>query len=107
LIKLSLAPDCIDETRTFRVIHPFHPLRGQEFLLATYRHNWSEDRVYFHDHCGNLTSLPAAWTDILPPDPFVVMSAGRAAFRVTDLLELISFLEQFHAGVPENEKDKV
>jgi transposase len=30
------------------VTHPFHPLHGREFSLVTYRHNWGENRVYFH-----------------------------------------------------------
>lgn len=54
----------------------------------TYRNNWGEQRVYFHDAEGRLTALPAAWTDVFSPDPFVVISAGRSAFRATDLLEL-------------------
>jgi hypothetical protein len=55
---------------------------------VTYRNNWGEQRVYFHDADGRLTALPAAWTDVFSPDPFVVISAGRSAFRVNDLLEL-------------------
>ncbi len=54
----------------------------------TYRNNWGEQRVYFHDAEGRLTALPAAWTDLFSPDPFAVISAGRSAFRATDLLEL-------------------
>lgn len=54
----------------------------------TYRHNWGEQRVYFHDAEGRLVALPAAWTDVFSPDPFVAISAGRSSFRVTDLLEL-------------------
>lgn len=54
----------------------------------TYRNNWGEQRVYFHDAEGRLTALPAAWTDVFSPDPFAVISAGRSAFRPTDLLEL-------------------
>jgi hypothetical protein len=59
---------------------------------VTYRNNWGEQRVYFHDAEGRLTALPAAWTDIFSPDPFAVISAGRSAFRVTDLLELIQLI---------------
>jgi Family of unknown function (DUF5372) len=55
---------------------------------VTFRNNWGEQRVYFHDAEGRLTALPAAWTDVFSPDPFVVISAGRSAFRVNDLLEI-------------------
>jgi hypothetical protein len=55
---------------------------------VTFRNNWGEQRVYFHDAEGRLTALPAAWTYVFSPDPFAVISAGRSAFRATDLLEL-------------------
>jgi hypothetical protein len=42
---------------------------------VTYRGNWGDERVYFHDDTGRLVSLPAAWTDLFPSDPFVVLSA--------------------------------
>ena len=46
----------------------------------TYRHNWGERRrFYFHDAEGRLAAVPAAWTDVFSPDPFVVISAGRSA----------------------------
>ena len=52
------------------------------------RHNWAEARAYYHDASGALRSLSLEWTDLAPGDPFVEMSADRALFRVTDLLEL-------------------
>ncbi len=33
------------------------------------------------------------WTDLVAEDPFVVASAGRAYFRVQDLLELSALIE--------------
>ena len=72
--------------------HPFHPLCGREFELVTYRQNWGEDRVYFHDDQGQLRALSAGWTSLGADDPFVVISAGRSAFRTVDLLELAGLL---------------
>ena len=68
--------------------HPFHPLRGREYDLIDYRHFWSEDRVVYVDETGEARSLPARWTSAVAEDPAVVVSAGRAHFRVADLLEL-------------------
>ena len=79
---------------TFEVIHPHHPLRGQKFKLVTYRHNWGEDRVYFHDSSGVLRSIPACWTTVLPGDPFAVLAAGRCLFRYDDLLKLADLVEK-------------
>jgi hypothetical protein len=75
-----------------RVTHPFHPLCGQTFEFVARRNNWGEDRVCFHDERGELKSLPAAWTDVVEPDPFVVVAAGRSPFRVEDLLALANLL---------------
>jgi len=74
------------------VTHRFHPLFGREFDLLIYRHNWGEDRVYFHDETGRLRSLPAAWTSAAAEDPFVAMAAGRSTFRIEDLRQLIELL---------------
>jgi hypothetical protein len=83
------------------VTHPFHPLYGKSFRLVTYRFNWGEDRVYFHDEDARLRSLPASWTSAVPPDPFVVVAAGRSAFRVGDLLELAKLLTQLAEATPD------
>ena len=80
--------------------HPFHPLCGREFDLVTYRQNWGEDRVYFQDDQGRLRALSAGWTSIGPDDPFVVVAAGRAAFRTADLLELAALLDGLQEDPP-------
>lgn len=82
-----------------RVTHPFHPLAGQEFDLVVRKHNWAEDRVSFFVG-DELRSVPAGWTDVDPPDPFVVIAAGRSAFRVEDLLSLATLLDGLRPGKP-------
>ncbi len=73
--------------------HPFHPFFGREFDLVTYRQNWGEDRVYFHDDQGQLRTLSAGRTSLGADDPFVAVSANRSAFRAVDLLELAGLLQ--------------
>lgn len=41
---------------------------------------------------GRTRSLPAGWTNIAPIDPFVSVAAGRAMFRLEDLLALTALL---------------
>jgi hypothetical protein len=65
---------------------------------VTYRHNWGEHRVYFHDAAGRLVSLPAQWTSLFPLDPFVAIAAGRSPFRVQDLLELSHLVARIQQG---------
>ncbi len=59
----------------------------------TYRQNWGEDRVYFHDDAGQLVALPARWTSVFPTDPFAALSAGRAPFCFAQLLELARMIQ--------------
>jgi hypothetical protein len=94
----STAPDLNVEQQRFRVTHPFHPWFGREFKLVTYRLNWGEDRVYFHDDAGELTALPARWTNVFPPDPFAVLSAGRSPFCFAQLLELARMIRHADQG---------
>jgi len=75
-----------------RVIHPFHPLAGREFDLVVRKNNWAEDRVFFFADDGQLRSIPAGFTDVDPPDPFVAVAGGRSSLRVEDLLALADLL---------------
>jgi hypothetical protein len=78
----------------FRIIHPFHPLRGAEYELVTRKRTWGEDRVFYYDPKGKLKSLFANVTDVVTTDAFDRISAGRSSFRVDDLLELRSLVDR-------------
>ena len=67
----------------------------------TFRQNWGEDRVWFHDNDGSLRSVPTSWTDAAPMNVFVVVAAGRSLFRVADLLELTQRIQASNAEQPE------
>lgn len=89
----STTPDNTDGDLVFTVTHPFHPLVGHQFPLIAQRLAWGEPRVFFHDPTtGHLRSLPTAWTNVAPPDPFVVLAAGRAILRFTDMQRLLHLL---------------
>jgi hypothetical protein len=55
------------------------------------------DRVFYFDGNGTQRSFPTSLTDVLPPDAFIEASAGRAPFRLSDLLELRERLDR-HAA---------
>ena len=78
--------------------HRFHPLSGRTFEFVNRRKNWQSDRVYFFDDTGELACLPAEWTDVVPGDRFVVVSAGRSPFRAADLLELAELIRELCQG---------
>ena len=81
------------------ITHVFHPYCGLTFPLVTLRLAWGEQRVTFRDKSGHLCSVPARWTDAIPPDPVVVISAGRAAFRLGDLSELARIVADIRKGL--------
>ena len=76
-----------------RVTHPFHPLRGREFVFLAVRQTWSEDRVFVLDENSRQCSFPVGWTDAVEPDVFVSFAAGRSPFRVDDLLALARLID--------------
>jgi hypothetical protein len=90
-----------------RVTHRFHPLFGRSFEFVNRRKSWQSDRVYFFGDAGELACLPAEWTDMVPGDLFVAVSAGRSPFRTADLLELAELIGELRQGagsVPDDVK---
>ena len=79
--------------QVFRITHPFHPLYDQTFELVQVRSNWGTNHVYYVNTDEQLKSLPIGWTSLAAPDPFVTMAAGRATFRLTDLLALVRLIQ--------------
>ena len=80
------------------MVHPFHPWLGRDFEFVQRRNTWGGDRVFFRLPGGDLVSLPAAWTDAVAPDPFVVQAGGRAPFRTADLLAAAELAARLGSG---------
>jgi hypothetical protein len=63
--------------------------------MVGFAHTWGEHRVFFSKPGQTrIRSLPATWTDVVAPDPFMVVSVGRAHFRPADLLQLAALLRE-------------
>jgi hypothetical protein len=90
----STTSDRTHSPQLFHIIHPFHPLYGETFELVQIRSNWGEERAYYVDAHEQLKTLPLGWTSLAAPDPFVTMAAGRAAFRLVDLLALVHLIRE-------------
>jgi hypothetical protein len=69
-------------------------LTGQSFELVSRSQHWGEERVIYRAADGTLPSIAVTLTDFAPPDAFCRISAGRAAFRMVDLLALSALLGQ-------------
>ncbi len=74
---------------------------GQQFEILSCRHNWGEYRVTFYQTPERVRALPASWTSLVPPDPDVILAAGRAAFRVAELLQLAHLIDRIEEGYKE------
>ena len=81
----------------FYVTHPYHPLCGQTFELAAQNKEFGEDRVFYRDADGRMRYLPARWTSMAAPDPFVIAAAGRTYFRLEDLIRVAELIKDLRA----------
>ena len=91
---LTTTPDGPDDDVIFTVTHPFHPLAGQRFTALMQRVAYGEPRVFYLDPATTqVRSLPLAWTDLAPPDPFRLVAGDRALLRLTDLRALAALVQ--------------
>ena len=49
----------------------------------------------YYDQQARLRSMPASWTDVVVPDTFAEVAAGRSWFRTDDLAELVEVAASF------------
>ncbi len=75
-----------------RVTHPFHPLSGRQLVCVGERHNFYGTRLLLRVDEDRVCSMPRQWTDIVAPDPEVVIGEGRALVRVADLVGLAALV---------------
>jgi Family of unknown function (DUF5372) len=58
------------------------------------RYNGSGKRLLLQVDDQTVCSVPPQWTDLVAPDPEIVMGEQRALFRVADLVELAQLVER-------------
>jgi len=95
LSTMSTAPDGHNQVQYCTIVHSFHPLYSKKIQIVSLKQNWGEDRVFYRQEDGRITSIPACWTSIYEPHPFNVISKGRSVFRFQELLELTRLIEDF------------
>jgi len=72
-------------------------LRDQTFELAAQNTVFGEDRVFYRNPGGDMRFLPTRWTSLAAPDPFVIAAAGKAYFRLEDLIRLAEQIKELRA----------
>jgi len=83
-----------NETRRFRITHPFHPYRDREFDLIEQQGISVHSILLFQDEAGYLQRIPAVWTDLVEGDVFGEVAAGRSALHADCLWPLAELLQQ-------------
>ncbi|MEP6508883.1 MAG: DUF5372 family protein, partial [Gemmatimonadales bacterium] len=86
----------ITATGLVRITHPFHPLSGEQFACAGERYNRYGRRLLLRVDDVTVCSVPPQWTDLVAPDPEIVIGEYRALFCLADLLELERLVDQLH-----------
>jgi hypothetical protein len=77
-----------------RITHPFHPFSGRQFACVGERYNRYGMSLLLQIDDESICSVPPQWTDVVAPDPEIVMGGQRALFRVVDLLELARLVDR-------------
>jgi hypothetical protein len=80
--------------RLVRITHPFHPLSGREVPCVGERYNRYGRRLLLRVDDVRVCSVPPQWTDLVAPNPEIVIGEYRALFRMADLLELEHLVDQ-------------
>jgi hypothetical protein len=75
-------------------MHPFHPLFGRQLPCVGKRYNRYGERLLLQGDGATVWSVPPQWTDLVSPDPEIVMGHGRALLRSVDLMELASLVKR-------------
>jgi Family of unknown function (DUF5372) len=91
--RIAASPDA--GTRLVRVTHPFHPLSGRRLVCVGERYNRYGKRLLLRVDEDRVCSAPPQWTDLVAPDPEVVIGEGRSLLlRFTDLVELAELVSR-------------
>ena len=77
-----------------RVTHPFHPLSGQQLPCVGERYSRYGTILLLVAGDGVVCSVRPHWTDVVAPDPEIVLGEQQALFRVADLLELARLVDR-------------
>jgi len=89
-----------------RITHPFHPLSGKQLACVGERYNRYGKRLLLQVDDATVRSVPPQWTDVVAPDPEIVIGEDRALFRMADLLELARLIDQLGGRYAEKKSER-
>jgi len=76
------------------VIHPFHPLAGQRFLVLKIKKSASREILSLFDEQTGVFGLPREWTDLAPPSWENLLDAppilnARCLLELSNLVQIL------------------
>jgi Family of unknown function (DUF5372) len=81
-------------------------LSGRRLACVGERYNRYGKRLLLQVDEEQICSVPPHWTDIEAPDPEIILGAGRALFRLADLLQLAELVERLAAERPRSSRKR-
>ena len=87
----------IGKTHLVRIVHPFHPLSGQQLPRIGACANVAGRRVLCLDENKVVWTVAIEWTDLVEPTPEQEINAGRAYVLVDELLALATLIARRNA----------
>jgi len=79
------------------ITHPFNPLSGRRLVWVGDRYNRYGRRVLLKVGEDDICTVPRQWTDLVAPEPEILMGAGRTFFLLGDLLRLVELVRDLSA----------
>ena len=91
-----------DSTRSewAEITHPFHPLRGQQFLILKTRRVAGVETLILRGTAGGTFAVARDWTDRAQPHPCTGPGLPAAILDVPTLLALTDLLTQIASSSP-------
>jgi Family of unknown function (DUF5372) len=76
------------------ICHPFHPFRGQRFVVLKERRIAGVDTLMLRDSERGSFGVAKQWTDRATPSPYETLGITAGRLDVQCLLDLVSLAQQ-------------
>jgi hypothetical protein len=76
------------------ICHPFHPLKGQRFLVLKERRVAGVDTLILRNSARGSFAVAKEWTDRATPSPYEALGITPGRLDIQCLLELIMLVDQ-------------
>ena len=83
-----------------QITHPFHPLRGETFLILKIRRYGGVETVSLRGPSDGTFAVPLEWTDKATPSPYEQLGIPAPILDVRRLAELVDLVQSLDRHSP-------